>query len=485
MLKFKTWLETEINDPAQAQKGVGYYLRLAGLQQGIAKHPDAYKILEQAYKQLQAQGNPEAHNAYIKLHGYLDRQQGGRHFNNFFTDVTQGKEAYVPHSEFQPVLDMSQHQDWMKAREQYHGNFDKHIKTSIPTFGELQDKKGHALSTAFKDQELDMLDIGGSEGSFARTISHMSNGQIKTEVLDPNDAMHDFYHSKGQTPGSTYNKAAFMKGWINDDGSKTPELNSQTTDKRYDVIHESMAFQFMSSQRDAQVAEVKALLKPTGMFLTEQKLKNNNWDANEKFKDENHKNLYYSSEALKQKEKVVAFAAEKKPQFAQNQDEEEAVGMVNNMVHHDEYEQTLAKHFQIVYQYWDSGNFKGYAASNQPDMVTKFLHALGNVSSKFSNVPLPRRITVGETTMPSFREWKKQHSVEDVSSGILPHRDKLEKMTAHEIKKLYGDKLVHAARKLDMDLTDEDVDEIIDKASGVEEIEPHDSHYNLHTYRLS
>jgi hypothetical protein len=124
----------------------------------------------------------------------------------------------------------------MRVREQYHGNFDKHIKTSIPTFGELQDKKGHAIVTAFGDQEIDMLDIGGSEGSFSRTISHMSNGKIKTEILDPNDAMEEFYHSRGVTPGSTYNKAAFIHGWINEDGSKIPELNSKTTLRRYNVF---------------------------------------------------------------------------------------------------------------------------------------------------------------------------------------------------------------------------------------------------------
>ena len=479
-LRFKNWFETDQAQIQRPQKSIGYYVELAELPHGVAKRPDAYQLIEQAYKRLQAQNHPEARQAYIRLHGYLDRQQGGKHFDQFFRDVTQGKEAYVPHSEFQPILDMSQQQSWMKTREQYHGNFDKHIKTSIPTFGELQDKKGHAIVTAFKDQELDMLDIGGSEGSFARTISHMTNGKIRTEILDPNDAMHNFYHSKGQTPGSKYTKAAFMHGWMQDDGTQMPELNSQTTEQRYNIIHESMAFQFMSNQRDAQVTEAKALLKPDGMFLTEQKFKNDNWDANEKFKDENHKNLYYSNEALKQKEKVVAFAAEKKPEFAQSESDEEAIGMVNNMVHHNEYEQTLAKHFSLVYQYWDSDNFRGYTASDKPDMLTKFLHALGNVSSKFSNVKLPRRITIGETVMPSFQEWIKAHSIKKIIHGILPSQDELEKMTTKEVKQLYGHELIHAAKKLDIDLTDDDVSEVIHKAAGIEEIKPHRKHYHLH-----
>ena len=82
--------------------------------------------------------------------------------------------------------------------------------------------------------------------------------------------------------------------------------------------------------------------------------------------------------------------------------------------------------------------------------------------------------------MQTFTEWSKSHKMSELFGDILPCRDELENMTDHEIKKLYADKLVHAARKLDMDLTDEDIDEIIDKASGVEEIEPHRSHYDLH-----
>jgi len=487
-MKFKTWLEVDEQQPVvppaaaqPVQKRLGDYLHDLGLPTGLAKQPNAYQLLEQAYKALETA--PGAREAYVKLHAYLDRQQGGKHFDKFFTDVTQGNQTYVPQAEHKPVFDMAEHQDWTQAREQHHGNFDKHIKTSIPTFGEIQDKKGHAIVKAFGDREIDMLDIGGSEGSFARTISHLTKGKVRTEVLDPNDAMHDFYKSKPETPGSTYTKAAFMKGWMNDDGSRMGELNSKTTTKRYDIIHEAMAFQFISNQRGSQVDEVKALLKPGGLFLTEQKLKNDNWDENEKFKDTHHKDLYYSKAALAQKDKVVAFAAEKKPAFAQDKDEEEAVGMVNNMVHHDEYERTLGSKFAVVYQYWDSGNFKGYAASDQGFMVQKFLAALGPVQNKFATVELPRKIeAMQETTMPTYKQWLETHKIEGILGDILPCKDELEKMTRKAIIEKYGDKVRQAAKDQGIDFTDADLCELIDKAAGIEECpEPHHSHYYLHT----
>src|SRR3990167_5920227 len=175
-MKFKMWLEAE----ETLQLRLGDYLHILDLPTGLAKLPNAYQLLEQAFIT-----HPEAKDAYIKLHNYLDRQQGGKHFDKFFTEVTQGKSTYVPQNEFKPILDMRGHEPWMQTRQQYHGNFDQHIKTSIPTFGELQDKKGHAIVKAFGDQPLDMLDIGGSEGSFARTISHLTQGRIRTQILDP------------------------------------------------------------------------------------------------------------------------------------------------------------------------------------------------------------------------------------------------------------------------------------------------------------
>jgi len=478
-LSFRLWLEAD-----QPAKTASYYFELLGLPPAVIRRPDAYQLLDQAYQKLQEEGHPEAKDAYIRAHAYLDKQQGGRHFDAFFSDVTRGKADYMPQTAYQPDYDMSEHQPYMLIREQYHGNFDHHIKTSIPTFGDLQDKKGHAIVRAFGDQNIQMLDIGGSEGSFARTISHMTAGRIQTDIADPNAAMAEFYRSKGTTPGSQYVEAAFQRGWINDDGTRIPELNSRTTEKRYDIIHEAMVFQFISNQRDGQVAEVKALLKPGGLFLTEEKLlaDKETWDRNEAFKDREHKDKYFTKAALQKKEKVVAFAAEKKKELSQDPLESEAVGMVNNMVHTDQFEQTLTKFFPVVYQYWDSGNFKGYAASDSKEMVGKFLTALGDVNSKFSTTKLPRRVTAMEESFVKYREWLKDNgSFDHIVLTILPGQEDREAMTRREIKEKFAAKILQAAQELGLELQDDELDEILERIVGIKEWPDFDiSHYNYH-----
>ncbi|HBJ33570.1 MAG TPA: hypothetical protein DDZ51_02180 [Planctomycetaceae bacterium] len=82
--------------------------------------------------------------------------------------------------------------------------------------------------------------------------------------------------------------------------------------------------------------------------------------------------------------------------------------------------------------------------------------------------------------MQSFNDWSKNHKLQELISGILPPLEDLEKMTGVEITRLYQPMLLDAARKLDIELTDDDIADIIDKASGVEEIGPHPSHYDLH-----
>lgn len=83
--------------------------------------------------------------------------------------------------------------------------------------------------------------------------------------------------------------------------------------------------------------------------------------------------------------------------------------------------------------------------------------------------------------MPSFKEWLKHHSYRrELVKDIFPSEDELGKMTLKEIEEKYSEKIIHAAGKLGIDLTDKDVEDIICKFLGLVYIEPHISHYHLH-----
>lgn len=204
------------------------------------------------------------------------------------------------------------------------GHFDDHIAKSIPTFRETQARKGHAIINAFKGEHVRVLDIGGSEGSWAKALAAMAPGRIEAHVLDPNEHMADFFQKKSQVPGAKFIRKGYMNGWQEEDGTTVDPFHADTTTDRYDVVHETMVFQFISNNRETQVAEAKRLLKPGGLFLSEEKLMNDQWKPNEDKKDRLWKNRYYSDAELAAKQAQVGFTDTKK--------EQKGPSMLSNMV---------------------------------------------------------------------------------------------------------------------------------------------------------
>src|SRR5690606_16301906 len=146
-------------------------------------------------------------------------------------------------------------------------------------------------------------------------------------------------------------------------------------EQKADVVHESMAFQFMSPDRASQFQEVADnYLKPNGIFIVEEKVGNSDWDANERKKDEEFKSKYYTPEQIAEKNKTVTVS-----DFDSNE------GMAGNMVTEDIVLRELQKHFKHVRQYWDGGNFKGYVASNNRAKVDAFVKNMGSTQTEFSN----------------------------------------------------------------------------------------------------
>jgi hypothetical protein len=67
--------------------------------------------------------------------------------------------------------------------------------------------------------------------------------------------------------------------------------------------------------------------------------------------------------------------------------------MVDNMATQEGYEATLKKHFKHVIQHWDSGNFKGYVASDNLAKAQAIVDQMGDLNSEFSTVKTPREVT--------------------------------------------------------------------------------------------
>jgi hypothetical protein len=192
-----------------------------------------------------------------------------------------------------------------------------------------------------------MIDLGSSEGSFGKAITETSGIQTDiTSILTT--------RWKSTSTLRQYHRVLSLSRATSEEHNPGPI---------YDVVHEAMLFQFIGPEREQHIAEAKKLLKPSGLFLTDEKVITNNFDENEKTKDE-WKAQFYSPEQLQQKQDVVKV--------------QHTGGMIDNMVHQDELAQILQKYFRYIQQYWESGNFVGYAASDDPDVLQRFVSAVSS-----------------------------------------------------------------------------------------------------------
>lgn len=294
----------------------------------------------------------------------------GKSTQEFFgTVVKGGDERYTPSKSYEYEQEFTPEQD--KFRKKYDdkkGNFDEHIATSIPTFRETQVKKGNAIIKMLEDVENPVVyDLGGSEGSWVKTITEESGGKIKTINLDPSPDMKEAF-DKNKPENSEMSLEAFYSGW--------DDVPTHKPKEKADVVHESMMFQFIENKGDRKqyIDEVAdKYLKEDGVFITEEKFKMNTdeeYAKNEKLK-ESHKNKYYTPEQQSLKSDEVL------------------VGMKENQANFDQYVKELQDRFKYVKTYWKSGNFRGIIATNNESKLNSFLENLGETSNKKYNWEKP------------------------------------------------------------------------------------------------
>ena len=337
----------------------------------------------------------------------------GQETQNFFNELISGMNPDLkPNKPYQQIIELN-HPQLTEAQDIYNkyvlqgGDFNPHYYTSIPTVYEAQIVKAQALVNMFKDgnfvdspfvsDRINILDIGGTEGTWSNTVAELGGNQFYVENLEPNPKANELYNAIETPANSEIRNQAFS--YLIDDQGKyfdkpsevkfadfgaggTPDKatglrnpNAFGSGRRYQVVHESMTFQFVDANRKAQINFIADnLLTDDGVLLIEEKFTNNDviYQNNEKMKDD-FKRLYYTEEQINSK--------------AQN-----IVGpMGDKQVSVQEIENILGNRFKYVNQYWDSGNFKGYIASNNPiaETFVDEIHLLDTslTNHRFSTAP--------------------------------------------------------------------------------------------------
>lgn len=305
----------------------------------------------------------------------------------FFSDVVTGREAkYKPKRPWKPLMAFSKAEEkFKKIYDKFVGNFDEHISTSIPGFRDIQIKVGNAITRMLEKTGGVVYDIGGSEGGFVKAITQSSGGKIRSYNLDPNEDMRKS-HESNPVEGSEFIREAFEEGFT-DNGI---EYQPHEPKEKADVVHESMTFQFIKHKRDQFIkAVVGKYLKEDGVFITEEKLippSNAQFAANEAKKDKDFKLKYYDESQLDAKR------------------EEVLTGMVKNQTARDTYVKLLKENFKYVSEYWDSGNFKGYIATNSKEKMDAFLKEVGDTDTEFSEKSIAAGGMVDKQELADLRE---------------------------------------------------------------------------------
>lgn len=278
---------------------------------------------------------------------------------SFFSQVVRGEskthnptKKFIPFNHFhEGMLDYLSNTN--AVYEGFAGCFDNHIACSIPTFRECQLSKAHAIRHT-EDTGAHILDIGGSEGTFLKTVAFMAK-DLNCYNLEPNKDMVENFN-KFRPTNCHIVPQAFLEGFDDIEAADIP-------DNSFDVINETMTFQFIKRNRLEFVTEVARILKEDGVFFTEEKFQHKDagvYARNERKKDTHHKKLYFT------KDQITAKA------------EEVLVGMSELQALSTTYVSILEDQFKYVYEYWSSGNFKGYLCTNSKaalEVYTNYLDA--------------------------------------------------------------------------------------------------------------
>ena len=311
------------------------------------------------------------------------RSEFNKRSSEFFTKVTEGETVkYRPDiANYKPVINLKENENvFVSKRREYVGHFDNHIMTSIPGFYEMQAAVGlgliRALMTDAKDKYV--LDIGASEGSFLKTLSNMSGGQIRGVALDPNQAMKNTFETKPQMAGVEFLMDAFAEPkyqgktlWTepNQYGDGDVEIKGYKPKRKFDVVHEAMTFQFINADRAGQIAAAKDMMTDDGIMILEQKVQRENKEVEQAAEDMNDRlfrSQFYNSTQMSAKEKDIL-------RREQKEGEEKALGMKDQQAEKGQLEAVLSDNFDYVVQFWSAGNFVGYVASNNEMSVRDFL----------------------------------------------------------------------------------------------------------------
>ena len=237
------------------------------------------------------------------------------------------------------------------------GFFDQHYHGSIPYRLEEECRMAYAVLNCARQRETPFLlySLGTAEGTMARTLSEMANGQIRTLSCSPNPENYRCFLGYGEPPHAEFFVAPFHK--------LTKDVIS--SDSRlarfaggFDLILEDTTFQMYSPSRAKQIEYVAQHLKADGIFVFVEKFRARDaqdYQRREEQKDFGFKARYFPRDDIEKKKTAVLGT------------------MHDNEVTLSEMCDAIHAQFRHCVMTWNSGNFYSLAASNARENLDLYL----------------------------------------------------------------------------------------------------------------
>lgn len=251
-----------------------------------------------------------------------------------------------------------EYQDAMVANA---GPLFHHFLASVPGILEEMARVGIALTrlAAERDRPATFYEADAFDGTNGRTLAAFADSKITTLTSSPNKANEPWFHTHADPARSRYFADSLF------------HLSRTTLSERADLapfrdgvdfLYETAAFQFYGRDRATQIAHVADLLKPDGLAFFLEKLDHpdpEEYERRERVKDEVHKALYFTPEEIERKRRQMLSR------------------MVRGQVEFDELVGALGERFAHVYLLWNGTNFYEFVASDDEDVLARFLELSG------------------------------------------------------------------------------------------------------------
>lgn len=220
------------------------------------------------------------------------------------------------------------------------------------------------------------IDLGASEGTLCAAISFGSARGLRTSAVEPNPDMIAKIEMQPEPVQPIAEALDPQPGFVVFDDN-VGEVPVYAFDRGPEHYTEIMTFQFLGPERASYVENIAKDIPRNGLFISCEKFSQSSLAVFlqlELLKD-GYKARYFDADTLAKKQAEVLSSSNG--------------GMNDGMVTPEEYERILLGSFGFVARFWDSGNFKGYVASNDRDSVELFLSLIPSLNSDYSTVETP------------------------------------------------------------------------------------------------